>query len=180
MLPSYLHEFHFVLDSGMKNDLLDLKLYKKTGNLSGVITKILSFLSPVIEREHKWGDQRNSRYLPVCSDPDEIREHVHVYLPEKMYRELKLMHQDLNFYSIAQMLRGFLRFFLDLVKEFGEKTFDELHRLFKRWNKEKEETSLTPREGLRQLWRILRHLPGKTRLINIYCKEFSPFWIFRL
>ena len=164
----------------MKNSLMDLELYKKTGNLSGVITRIISLIASIVKREHKWGEQRNSRYLPVCSDPDEVREHVHAYLPGKMYRELKLMHTDLNIYSIAQLLRGFLRFFLDLVKEYGNKTIDVLQKLFRRWNKEKERTSLTLREVIRQLKRIIRHLPDQTGLINIYCKNFSPFWIFRL
>ena len=134
MLMSHLHEFHFVLNRGMKNDLMNLELYQKKGSLSGVITGILSLIGPVIKSEHKWGKQRASQYLPVCSDPDEIREHVHVYLPGEVYRELKLMHQDLNVYSIAQLLRGFLRFFLNMVKEYGNKVFQELKRLFKKWN----------------------------------------------
>ena len=60
----------------MKSDLMDLKLYKITGNLSDVIAKILSLIGPVIKRytliqynwnsakprEHKWGEQRDSRY----------------------------------------------------------------------------------------------------------------------
>ena len=109
MATSGLHEFHFVLDRGMKNNLMDLELYRKIGNLSGVITRVLTLIAPVIKREHKWGEQMSSRYLPVCEDPDEIREHVHAYLQEEVYRELKLLHQDLNCYSIAQLLRGFLR-----------------------------------------------------------------------
>ena len=180
MTKSDLHEFHFILDRGMKSDLMDLELYKMTGNLSGVIAKILSLIGPVIKREHKWGEQRESRYLPVCDDPDEVREDVRAYLPEKVYRELKLIHQDLNFYSIAQLLRGCLRFFLDLVKKYGDKTFEVLQRLYRQWNKENEKNSLTPREVLRQLGRIIRHLPGQTGQINLYCRDFSPFWIFRL
>ena len=178
MPTSHLHDFHFVMDRGMKKKLMDLELYKKTGNLSGLITRILILMAPVIKREHKWGEQRGSRYLPVCEDPDEVREGVHAYLPEEVYRELKLMHQDLNSYSIAQLLRGFLRVFLDLVKEHGDKIFDELKRLFRQWKN--ENSSLTRREILRQLLRIIRHLPGQTGLINIYSRDFSPFWIFRL
>ena len=164
----------------MKSDLMYLELFKKTGNLSGVIAKILLLIGPMIKREHKWGEQRESRYLPVCDDPDEVRENVHAYLPRELYRELKLMHADLNYFSIAQMVRDFLGFFLDLVKEHGDKIFDELQKLFNRWNKENRNNRLTPLAVIRQLWRIIRHLPGQTGLINLYCSDFSPFWIFRL
>ena len=85
----------------------------------------------------------------------------------------------MNYFSIAQMVRDFLRFFLDLVKEYGDKIFDELQKLFKRWKKENRNNRLTPREIIRQLWRIIRHLPGQTGLINLYGSDFSPFWIFR-
>ena len=180
MVLSQLHEFHFVLDRGMRKELMGLELYKRTGNLSGVIAKILILIGPVIKREHKWGEQRESRYLPVCEDPDEVREDVHAYLPVGFYRELKLMHADLNYYSIGQMVRDFLRFFLDLVKVYGENVFAELRKLFKRWKNENGNGRLTPREILRPLWRIIRHLPGQTGLITLHCSDFSPFWIFRL
>ena len=180
MVLSHLHEFHFILDRSMKSDLMELELYKKTGNFSGVIVGILSLIGPVIKREHKWGEQRDSRYLPVCEDPDEVREDVHAYLPRELYRELKLMHADLNYFSIGQMVRDFLRFFLDLAKEYGDKIFDVLQKLFKCWKKENRKNHLTPRMIMRQLWRIIRHLPGQTGLINLYSSDFSPFWMFRL
>ena len=180
MTLSHLHEFHFIMDRGMKNNLMDLELYQKMENFSGVIMGILSLMGPVIKREHKWGEQRSSRYLPVCNDPDEIREHVHVYLTEKVYRELKLVYQDLNCYSIAQLIREFLRYFLDLIDEYEDKSFDELQRLIRQWNKQDEKNRLTHREVIRQLWKIVQHLPGQTGLINIYSRDFSPFWILRL
>ena len=180
MVSTTLHEFHFIMDMDMKKNIMDLEMYQKEESLSGVIVKILSLMVPVIKKEHKWGEQRFSRYLPVCDDPDILREHAHAYLPENVYRKLKLMHQDLNFYSIAQLLRWCLVVFLGLIEGYRDKTFDELKRLFRQWNKENEEDSLTPREVMRQLRRIIRHLPDQTGLINIYCRNFSPFWIFRL
>ena len=82
----HLHEFHFVIDSDMKKKLKDLPIYKETGTLSGVIVKILF---PVLEKEHKWGEQRLSRYLPVHEDPEINREHVHAYVPDSLYRRMK-------------------------------------------------------------------------------------------
>ena len=180
MLTGYLHDFHLVMVRGMKDRLRSLDMYKETGSLSGVIVKILSLIEPVIDREHRWGEQRWSRYLPVSGDPDEVREDVHVYFPQGLYRRLKLMHADLNCFSIAQMIRGFLEFFIELVKEFGDNVYQELKNLFSQWNREKNNNRLTPREFLRQLLRIIRHIPGQKRLVNVYNSQYSPFWVFRL
>ena len=176
----YMHVFHFVMNRGMKKDLKKLDMYKKTGSLSGVIVKIFSLLAPLIKKEHQWGEQRASRYLPVCDDLDEIREHVQVYFPCKVYRQLKLMHQDLNVYSIAQLLREFLRIFLGLVEEYGNNVFQELIKLFKQWKEEDGKTRLTPRKIVQQLLLIIQHFWGKNRLINIYDRQFAPSWIFLL
>ena len=180
MYRSYVHVFHFVMDRGMKKDIKKLDMYKETGSLSGVIVKIFSLLAPIIMKEHKWGEQKMSRYLPVCDDPDEIREHVQVCFPGEVYRQLKLIHQDLNVYSIAQLVRGFLRFFLVLVKEYGNNVFKELKRLFKQWREEDEKNRLTPRKIVRQLLLLIQHFSGKNRLISIYDRQFSPSWIFLL
>ena len=180
MYRSYVHVFHFVMDRGMKKEIKKLDMYKETGSLSGVIVKIFSLLAPIIMKEHKWGEQKMSRYLPVCDDPDEIREHVHVCFPGEMYRQLKLIHQDLNAYSIAQLLRGFLSFFLALVNEYGNNVFQELSRMFKQWQEEDGRIRLTPREIVQQLLLVIQHFSGKNRLINIYDRQFSPSWIFLL
>ena len=180
MYKPNVHVFHFIMDREMKKNLKNMDMYEKTGSLSGVIVKILSLLAPFIEKEHKWGEQKMSRYLPVCDDPDEIREHVHVYFPGEVYRQLKLIHQDLNVYSIAQLARGFLRLFLALVSEYGNNVFIELKRLFKQWKEEDGKIRLTSRQIVQQLWRIIQHFSGKNRLINIYDRKFSPSWIFLL
>ena len=118
--------------------------------------------------------------MPVSGDPDEIREHAHVYFPEDEYRRLKLMHQDLNYFSIAQLLRSFLKFFIDLVKEYGENVYQKLKKWFNQWNEENNKNRLTLREFVRQLWKIIRHIPDQNRLVNVYNGQYSPFWVFRL
>ena len=118
--------------------------------------------------------------MPVSKNPDEMREHVHAYLPVDLYRELKLIHQDLNFFSIAQILRGFLEVFLALVEKFGDNILQELKSMYKQWEKEAGKTSLTLRQYLRQLRIIVQHIPGENRLLNLYDDHFSPFWIFKL
>ena len=176
MSISQVHEYHFVMNRGMKKALKSLDMYKQTGSLSSLIVKILSLLAPVIEKKHKWGRQKMSRYLPVSDNPAEKREHVHAYIPDYIYRRFKLMHQDLNYYSIAQLVRNFLKLFLVLVKVFGDDIFQVLEKLFKLWKEENGKIQLTVREVVRQLSIILQHLPGQNWLINIYNKQFCPFW----
>ena len=180
MATECLHDFHLVMGRGLKEDLRSLDMYKESGSLSGVIVRILSLFEPVMDREHRWGEQRFAKYLPVAGDPDEVREDVHVYLQEGVYRRVKLMHADLNFYSVAQLVRGLLTFFIGLVKEYGDNFYKELKKWFSQWNEENDENRLTPRRFMRQLLQIIRHLPGKNRLVTIYNEKYSPFWIFRL
>ena len=175
-----LHDFHFVMDRKMKNKLTSLDYFKGCKSVSGMIVNILKVLTPAIGKEHKWGKQRFSRYRAVCDDSEEIREHVHVYFPGEMYRELKLLHQDLNFYSIAQLLREVIDFFLGLVDMYRDEVFQELEKSFAHWRSEDEQTRQTPREFLLQLWKLIQFLPGKNRLVTVYNNKFTPFWILRI
>ncbi|MBN2443739.1 MAG: hypothetical protein JXJ04_20425 [Spirochaetales bacterium] len=180
MSLSNIHDFHFVIDREMKKKINNLDLFKKSRGLSGKIIRILQLLTPVLGKEHKWGKQRFGRYRAVCDDPKEVRENVHVYMPDKMYRELKLLHQDLNFYSIAMVVRLLVNFFLGLVEIYKNRVIQELKKLFAQWRSEDSETRLTPRKFVRQLLKIIRFLPGKNRLVTIYNEEYSPFWVFRI
>jgi hypothetical protein len=177
---STVHDFHLVIDREMKGRLAGLNMWGNCKGLSGVIVNILKVLSPMVKQEHKWGEQRMSRYKAVCPDPDEVREHMHVYLPEELYRELKLLHQDLNFFSIAQMVREFLEWFLAFVDGCTGDALAELKAIFLQWLEDEKKSRLTLCEYMRQLFRIIRHLPGRNRLVNIYNKDFSPFWIMRM
>ncbi|MBN1699102.1 MAG: hypothetical protein JW881_16400 [Spirochaetales bacterium] len=180
MVESDSHEFHFIITDIMKEKLQALKLFGSRRSLSGVIVWILSCIDPLMIKEHKWGKQRMSRYQAVSNDPDENREHVHVYFSENMYRKIKLLHSDLNCYSIAQLVRGLLELFLAMVERYGNKVIDEFEKRFKQWNIEERRLQQTPRRNLRQLFTIMQHLPGGDRLISLYTNHYSPFWILRL
>ena len=177
MILSQVHEFHFIITRSMKKCLNNLDRFS---NLSGIIVKVLSLLAPILKREHKWGKQRMSHYMPVCDNPDEIREHVHAYLPEGLYRELKLLHQNLNVFSIAQIVREFLGIFLGLYEKYGNHVFKELEKMYRQWDKETSKTGLTLRQYLRQLWKVLQHISGENRLVTVYNSHFSPYWTLRL
>ena len=174
------HDFHFVMDRRMKNKLKELDFIKNSGSLSGILVKILHVLTPAFRKHHKWGKQQLSRYRFVCDDKEEIRDHVHMYIPGELYRELKLLHQDLNFYSIAQFVRGVIIFFLALVSVYEGEVFHILEKMFAYWKSEDEQARQTPLEFVLQLWKILCHLPENFRLVTIYDSSFSPFWVLQI
>ena len=174
------YDLHFVMNRGMKEKILGVDIFEGTKSLSGIVVRILKLMVPVLAKEQKWGEQKMSRYMPVCDDPDEVRDHVHVYVPDGLYRELKLLHQELNVYSIAQLLRGFLEFFLGMVERFRGGVFQVLEKIFDRWKEEEKAARLTTSKKLQQLSQIIKNLPGKNRLIKIYDHNYSPFWTLRL
>ncbi|MBN1697399.1 MAG: hypothetical protein JW881_07785 [Spirochaetales bacterium] len=180
MIESDPHEFHFIITDIMREKLRNLKSFGSRRTLSGVIVGIMSLVDPLIIREHQWGRQRMSRYQPVSNHPDERREHVHVYFPEDVYRKIKLLHADLNCYSIAQLLRWLLELFLVMVEKYGKKVIEEFEKRFKQWSNEKKRLQQSLRKNLRQLLRIIQHLHGQNRLISLYTNHYSPFYILRL
>ncbi|MBN1698795.1 MAG: hypothetical protein JW881_14865 [Spirochaetales bacterium] len=180
MVESDPHEFHFIMTDRMREKLHNLTLFGSRRSLSGIIVGILSCVDPLIIKEHKWGRQRMSRYRAVSEDPDERREHAHVYLSENMYRKIKLLHADLNCFSIAQLVRGLLELFLAMVERYGNKVIEEFEKRFKQWSVEEKRLQQSPRRNLRQLFTIIQHLPGRNILISLYASHFLPFWILRL
>jgi hypothetical protein len=174
------HNFHFVLARGMKDKLKNLDVFEKSLSFSQTIARILSELAPVIKVEHTWGEQQMSRYAFVSEDPDEVRDHVYTYIDEDVYREMKLIHQDLNSYSMAQILRGFCEFFLELVDLHGKDVFKVLAANYERWKKDAEDCRLTMREKLQHMLRIIPHILGGNGILTIYDRHFSPLYILRL
>ncbi|MBN1699829.1 MAG: hypothetical protein JW881_20100 [Spirochaetales bacterium] len=133
MIQSDLHEFHFAMTDTMRKKLKNLKLFGSRSSLSGVIIGIMSLIDPFIIKELQWGKQRMSRYQPVSSCYEENRGHVHVYFPEDVYRKVKLLHADLNCFSIAQLVRWLLALFLAQVEKYGNEVIEKIEKRFKQW-----------------------------------------------
>ncbi|MBN1699638.1 MAG: hypothetical protein JW881_19120 [Spirochaetales bacterium] len=180
MIQSGIHEFHLIITDIMKENLRSLTLFGSRRSLSGVIAGILSCIDPLIIKEHIWGRQRMNRYQAVSDNPDENRKHVHVYFTEDMYRKIKLLHADLNCFSIAQLVRWFLELFLAMVERYGNEVIKEFEKRFKQWSVGEKKAQQSPQRNLRQLFKIIQHLPGQNRFISLYTTHYSPFWILRL
>ena len=174
-----IYVFHFKMDLEMKNKLLNLVMYKREGSFSKLIVKIFSLLSPCLEREHLLNKQRKSRYERVNDDLKINRESVYVYFPDFLYRQLKAMHNDLNFYSIAQLLRGMLRFFLGLVRCYGERVIEDLKYKFRKW-KTKNYKRRYKVKSIPQLLHFIYQKADVRRFLHLYDHKFSLIGIYRL
>jgi hypothetical protein len=132
-----LHDYHFVL-----NEKAYLKLIETAEmlgkSLSNTIVVLFENLSACVEENHFEAREKNSRYK-IISDPDEKRFHVHSYIPEKMYRKIKQLHHDLNYFSLAQVLRELIDKFLAGCLKYGVKKFiNLLENIQNIWEKKKE------------------------------------------
>ena len=174
------HRFHFVLGSELRKNLERLPLFDKEEGVSRLIERIIERFVPMLEKDHQRAEQKMSEYKLVSPDLRESREHMYVELPEVVYRLLKIMHQDCDYYSIAQIIRGYLELFLEYAGLYGEGTFEVLHKMFCKWQEKDNKNRLTTDEYLAQLRVFLSYLPGRNRLLTLYKWDYSPFKIFRL
>ena len=171
-------DFHFIIDEQLKKLLLDRQIFKDTASFCGTVVKILQLMYPCLEKEHFFGRERLSRYQLVSQDMGVARCSVHVYLPLDLYRRLKLIHQDLNFYSIAQFIRWILRLFLKLLAVHGSNIRQKLAILLALWKKQNAAVRL-PQELLRQLSQFRSRKSGSLHLLCLYDPNFSPMAVLR-
>ena len=172
-------KFHFKMDILMMDELTDLALFQETQNLSGTISRILMQLFTIIEKEDMEGTQRFSKYELINEDKSVDRKHVIVKIPDFLYRRLKSLHDVLNYYSMAQLVRWLLRMFLDIVSKFGEAYGEELMRLVGGWMK----FSRNSRFLIKYIYQLIMFKGEINEIIksfDIYALHFSPDRIFRL
>ena len=74
--------------------LENLAFFNKDEGVSRLIAGILDHLTPLLEKDHQKAERKMREYKFVSQDLTETREHVYVELPRRVYRFLKLMHQD--------------------------------------------------------------------------------------
>jgi hypothetical protein len=144
------HEFHFLLNEEQYHKLL--KLSKSLNkNLSTTVVVIFDNLNSFVEKNHLTAKEKGSKYSPL-SNPKEKRFHIHCYLPEHLYRRLKLLHHDLNTYSLAQIIRKMIEYFLMGCIKYGNGGFIErLTRIKEIWNEMKASYRKEKRKFIRQM-----------------------------
>ncbi|MBN2532760.1 MAG: hypothetical protein JXB88_07715 [Spirochaetales bacterium] len=166
--------FHFKMDTKMIDDLRKLDLFQKTRNMAMAINRILLQFFAVIEKEHMLGIQRQSRYELINEDMEVKRKHVTVHIPDYMYRRLKMLHDDLNFFSIAQLLRWVISGYVDFVKKYGDRWVRKLVTIIRRWQKDTRNSRFLLMY-IHQLFECTSELAWIIQKYAIYCLHFSPY-----
>jgi hypothetical protein len=166
--------FHFKMDINMIEDLRKLDLFQKTRNMAVTINRILLQFFAVIEKEHIFGAQRHSRYELINGDRNVKRKHVTVSIPEYVYRRLKMLHDDLNFFSIAQLFRWVISGYMDFVKKYGNRWVRKLVTIIRRWQKDTRNSRFLL-TYINQLFEYTSELTWLIQKYGIYCLHFSPY-----
>ncbi|MBN2534330.1 MAG: hypothetical protein JXB88_15690 [Spirochaetales bacterium] len=166
--------FHFKMDSKMIDDLKKIDLFQRTLCLDRTINHILLQFFSVIEKEHLYGVQRHSRYELINEDKNVKRKHITVYLPEFMYRRLKMLHDDLNFFSIAQLFRWVISGYVDFVKRYGSRWIRKLVTIIRRWQKDTRNSRFLL-TYIHQLFECTTELVWLIQKYALYSLHFSPY-----
>jgi hypothetical protein len=174
-----IYKFHFIMDAEMKSSLCNLSMFHRAGTLSRLIIRVLTLLSPGMEKKHLKGEQMMSRYEFVNDYKDIERKSVFIYLPDKLYRELKLMHQDLNYYSMAQLLRLVLRVFLGLANVYGDDVESKLVVIYRQW-KAKRDNRKYEWKPVKELLHFIYQKSRISRFLTLYSYKFQPISFYRL
>jgi hypothetical protein len=131
------HDLHFMLNDLTLKKLIEISKALKIKTISGTIVAIIEFLTPYLEKNQIEFQNRESRYKQIA-DQSEKRHHIHAYIPENIYRKLKELHQYLNFYSLAQILREIIEIYLkDFFKCGLKKVVKKYEKVKRMWKMRK-------------------------------------------
>jgi len=162
-----IHELHFVLGKSLYFELVRIsKIYKKS--ISKTMVLIFDSLDLFLEKNELLARQKKSRYAKV-SETKEPRYNVHCYISENQYDKLKFAHSYLNLYSVAQVVRKMIEYFVKANLKYGfEKLNDKLCALKNIWEKMKKNYVNEKRV-------FVRHFSYKsTGFLIKYTPYFSP------
>ncbi len=105
-----IREFNFMIGKELQDKIED---YCKIKNISQnkCLTIILNMMLPLLKKEHLTSEERGNKYQVFTAV-----KRIHLYLDEKLYRELKLIHSNLDFFSMASIVRFLMEEFFERVK----------------------------------------------------------------
>lgn len=174
------HTFHFKLDSIRKQKLF--RIAEEQGlYLSDLIENIIKDFFSFIEAKHFRGYEQNSKYDLIQYSEEEIpRESVYVSLPYAIYRRLKLIHHDLNFYSIAQLVRWTIDQFLKLKWKQQDNLPEYLRKLDNLWERIKDDYSVRMIAIRSRRENFSRLIPERRKqsFVTVYDSRYSAESIF--
>ena len=110
-------EFDFVLNKSLFDKIKYLK-EKKNKDLSVIVREIILLMIPVLRKKHLYEKRREKDYKFINAT-----EKIRVFLPDEVYNELKLVHDQLNSFSIATLIRELLEVYFAGIQIYGEEKF---------------------------------------------------------
>lgn len=110
-------DFHFTANSIMKNKILQFGK-KYNYNISQTIRSVVKTVSFYLDRKHYFEEEDRNVYSKVYADCE-----VHLYISEEEYRKIKIIHANMNFYSMAKLVRWMIELFFDVADRLGNKVY---------------------------------------------------------
>ncbi len=110
-------EFDFVLNKSLFDKIKNLK-DKKNKDLSVIVREIILLMIPILRKKHLYEKRKEKDYKFINAT-----EKIRVFLPEEIYNELKLVHDQLNSFSIATLIRELLEVYFAGIQIYGEEKF---------------------------------------------------------
>jgi hypothetical protein len=132
-----LHDYHFKLNEDTKLELIKISEDMNL-SLSATIVVLFEKFIPFIDKHHLNSKEKNSKYQFI-GDSKEKRLSIHCYMPENLYNRMKQLHHDLNYFSLAQVLRKMIDNFIAGCIKYGiNNLINNLNKIIDIWNEKKE------------------------------------------
>ncbi|HPP04183.1 MAG TPA: hypothetical protein PK351_05100 [Spirochaetota bacterium] len=113
-------EFEFVVNKDLYEKIKNLK-NQKNKSISAIVRDILLKMAFFLTKKHIEEPIRKKDY-PRINATKKIR----TYLPKEIYNQLKMLHHQLNTFSMATLLREIMEVYFKGVEEYGEEEFMEI------------------------------------------------------
>ena len=110
-------EFDFVINQVLFNKIENIKK-RNNKNFSVIVREIILSMVPVLRKKQLYEKRREKDYKFINAS-----EKIRVFLPEEIYNELKLVHDQLNSFSIATLIRELLEIYFAGIETYGEEKF---------------------------------------------------------
>ncbi|HOJ63192.1 MAG TPA: hypothetical protein PLE45_02115 [Spirochaetota bacterium] len=137
-----MEKYDFVLNKLLLEKIKNLAK-KRSISISFLMREIFKKIIPILEKKHLKEKRREKEYPIVCAT-----HRVRVYLPKKLYNQLKLIHSHLNTFSMAVLVREILNEYFFGVETFGEKEFEnKIERLKRKLDELRERKAVVVKKG---------------------------------
>ena len=163
-------DFHFIIDRKTHKRLMKLSNQTKM-SISSTVIHIFEKMTPYLEKKHIKFCENTGEYS-LISPSDNNRKSIHVYLPVEYHRKLKLLHMDLNYYSMGKILREIIQEYLKGLFKSGLKLHvKKIENSLKNWKRTRSKFILQKKN------KFIRHMSHKKHNPKIevtYDSRYSP------